>query len=59
MVATFAVASRGWTKRVSAWRQSQSAPDGEEVSLTNDFLAVLHWVREMLGEGRAAVASAA
>jgi len=34
---------------VSAWRRSPSAPDGEEVALTNDFAIVLGWIGEMLG----------
>jgi hypothetical protein len=44
---------------VSAWRQSPDAADGEEVNLTNDFLVVLRWVREMLEDGSATVATAA
>ena len=44
---------------VAAWRQSPSVPDGEEFELTNDFVMVLEWVREMLGDGSAAVATAA
>jgi hypothetical protein len=44
---------------VSAWRQSPNTPDGEEIELTNDFMVVLQWVREMLEDGSAAVATAA
>jgi hypothetical protein len=44
---------------VAAWRQSSNAPDGEEIELTNDFMIVLGWVREMLGDGSATVAAAA
>jgi hypothetical protein len=45
--------------RVSAWRQTAAVPDGEEIELSNDFKIVLHWVREMLGDGIAAVTAAA
>jgi hypothetical protein len=34
---------------VSAWRRSPAAPEGEEVSLTNDFVIVLSWIREIVG----------
>lgn len=44
---------------VSAWRESDSVPDGEEVNLTNDFLVVLRWIQEMLEDESAAVATAA
>jgi len=36
---------------VSAWRQTPSLANGEEAKLTNDFLIVLRWVREMLESG--------
>lgn len=45
--------------RVSAWRQAANASDGEEVELSNDFKIVLQWVKEMLGDGSAAVTAAA
>jgi hypothetical protein len=45
---------------VTAWRESESrAPEGEEIELTNDFLRVLDWVKEMLEDVRAADAAAA
>jgi hypothetical protein len=45
---------------VTAWRESEThAPDGEEIELTNDFLRVSGWVREMLEDMRAADAAAA
>lgn len=36
---------------VSAWRQTPSHANGEEANLTNDFLLVYRWVREMLDSG--------
>ena len=33
---------------VTAWRQTPSLANGEEANLTNDFLLVFQWVREML-----------
>jgi hypothetical protein len=34
---------------VDAWRRSPTAPEGEVISLTNDFVVVLSWIREMVG----------
>jgi hypothetical protein len=36
---------------VSAWRQIPGLPNGEEARLTNDFLIVFRWVREMIESG--------
>jgi hypothetical protein len=44
---------------VSAWRRSASVPDGEEVTLTNDFVVVLGWIREMLGDPSGTLTAAA
>lgn len=34
---------------VRAWRRSPSVPEGEEVSLTTDFIVVWKWMKELLG----------
>lgn len=34
---------------VRAWRRSPSAPEGEEISLTTDFIVVWKWMKELLG----------
>lgn len=45
--------------RVHAWRLTpETAPDGEELDLTNDFTRVAVWVKK-LAEGNSAVAAAA
>lgn len=44
---------------VSAWRETASQPDGEEISLTNNFVVVSRWIRETLGISVATVATAA
>lgn len=44
---------------VTAWRQSPAFPDGEELQLTNDFLIVLQWTTQLLGDRIAAVSAAA
>jgi hypothetical protein len=44
---------------VTGWRVSKSVPEGEEVELTNDFLVVVGWIQEILGDRSVAVPAAA
>lgn len=44
---------------VTAYRQTVNLPDGEEIELTNDFVQVWKWIKEMPGVGSAANAAAA
>src|SRR6266581_1593483 len=43
---------------VLAWRSNeQIGPDGEELTLTNDFIAVAHWLEDLEPPGAAAAAA--
>lgn len=44
---------------VVAWRETQANPEGEELHLTNNFIGLSRWMRELQGETVAAVAAAA
>jgi hypothetical protein len=44
---------------VSAWRETEANPDGEEIRLSNNFVEISRWIREMQGEAVALVAAAA
>lgn len=44
---------------VFACRETQANPDGEEILLSNNFVEISRWVREMLGDFVATVAAAA